>query len=171
MKYSKNPSFEDGRNVKDEPEGRSATFKIIAGFMGVLGLSLAWMATSFAAGAEDKLERQPAANIHRDNSVVCTTEDEEHVAILGAGVFDDVGCDHFFYMEDGQAPEVFEKEAGSCGDFVCNYEILPLYWNYDQFPWCAAEAKNGQFRLKNSCVGTSATPPDGELVLPDGPEG
>ncbi len=154
---------EYGRNGSEEQTGRSATFKVAAGLIGVLGLSLAWMATSFAVGADD-FERVDDTHYsgHADDMRLCHTQDGPAMkAVLGAGMYEEFGCDGFFYMaENGDSPVFFQDTGAACGDEGINCDgPKGIIWSDKQDGSCMKLGQNGEikgkWRLKNHCVGTS----------------
>ncbi len=157
-----------GGGANDRQAGRSATYKIVAGFVGVLALSLVWMATSFAVGAnaDSDIPEIPVGDPPEGDATGSDTDDETDgpgpmycetqtandgvkAAVLAESTFDNFQCDSFFFL-DSNNDAFFFQEDRRCDEHIGLCEnMVEVYWDKS----CLRAAADGEhYRLIWPCV-------------------
>ncbi len=140
----------------DEPL-RSATFKIVAGLLGVLAVGLVWVAPSFADDNISLPGDSPAPAFDAW-SCLATADDGHWEAVIGLGMYEneEYGCERFFYLDEVTGQKVlFKPNRGlSCGEGATEcedgLEIVVHAKLSDQT--CTRIDRNLNHRLVGNCL-------------------
>ncbi len=147
---------------QDDQVGRSATFKVAIGFIGVLSLTIVGLTSSYMVGPS-MADADEIENSFKVEFLCVTTNDsgkayngDAYFAKLDFGVYVERGCGGFFVLDavaTNNEKVYFEdcaiQNTGACKAGTA--ELTTVTHSKLSDRTCAREDKYGDFRLVNSC--------------------